>query len=289
MTKRSSIVGHRLQLEALIRQESNPAYQRQYYMAKEWQLSLWKDEVSDSMFIPLAESTTERGSPRSVIPSAPLPPSGICPMWREKICEWQYEVVDQFDLDREIVSISTFYLDRYLSLHFVDEDLFQLVSMTSIYLAIKIHSYKKVSIQSIAAMGRGFISVDHITEMELSMMQALDWHLHPPTPVAFVENIFPLLLEKMKNDPDFTKNDFVEFSRFLTELSVCAYPFIAAMPSSVAIAAILYSIEHYQLSEEYQDSLQKIANSLCLDVHAHEVEECGKLLRRVYRLAVPTD
>ena len=35
--------------------------------------------------------------------------------WREKICQWSYNVVDHFDLPREIVSISLNYFDRYMA------------------------------------------------------------------------------------------------------------------------------------------------------------------------------
>jgi len=89
----------------------------------------------------------------------PASPSDICIRWREKIVEWMYLVIDRFgkfsyhmsllypplqllypvfiypnpppslqyqllmkDLSREIVSISAFYLDQYLSKHYVDEE-----------------------------------------------------------------------------------------------------------------------------------------------------------------------
>ena len=87
----------------------------------------------------------------------PASPSDMCIRWREKIVEWMYLVIDRFgkfsyhmsllypplqllypvfiypipslqcqftitDLSREIVSISAFYLDQYLSKHYVDEE-----------------------------------------------------------------------------------------------------------------------------------------------------------------------
>ena len=36
-------------------------------------------------------------------------------IWREKICEWSYEVVDHFEMDRETVAISLNLLDRFLA------------------------------------------------------------------------------------------------------------------------------------------------------------------------------
>jgi len=75
----------------------------------------------------------------------------------------------------------------------------------------------------------------------------------------------------------------------LAELSVCAYPFVAAMPSSIAIAAVLFSIDHFQLSEETKGSFKRVADTVRLDVDSYEVVECKKLLRKVYVSAVSQD
>mmetsp|Transcript_22450 Transcript_22450/g.47265 ORF Transcript_22450/g.47265 Transcript_22450/m.47265 type:complete len:316 (-) Transcript_22450:73-1020(-) len=301
-TQTSSGEGHRFYLEALVRQEEDIAYRRQDYLAHEWQMSLWKDEVKESMQIQAL-----RQSPSSVLSptlahmenaDAPVPipdaPSEICVRWREKIIEWKYQVVDRFDLDREIVSISTFYLDRYLATHYVDEELFQLVSMSSIYLAIKINSPKKVTIQSIASTGNGLITAQHIEAMELSIMKCLNWHLFPPTSVSFIENFFPLILMSSRNCKfslylQRKIEEALEFSRFLIELSVCAYPFVSAKPSSVAIAAILYSLESYGIVKETRGAFESLVKEAKLDANGPEVHACSRLLRRVHRLAITND
>ncbi|KAL7473065.1 hypothetical protein ACHAXS_013446 [Conticribra weissflogii] len=283
----SGTEGNYQHLKALIRHENNPVYQRKYYMSREWQDELRKEEVTQATNTRFRRDlSNERDSPRSVLT---ITSSKLCPTWREKICEWQYQVVDRYDLDREIVGISTFYLDRYLCMFFADEDLFQLLSMTCLYLAIKIHSPIKLSIGCMARLGRGFISVAHITEMEICVMQALGWYLYPPTPIAFLDNFFPIISQDLgeNNRSDFV--DVYEFSRFLAELSVCAYPFVAAMPSSIAIAAILFSIEHFRLCEETIDSFEKVTGTLNLDIDSYEVVECKKLLRKVYKSAVSQD
>ena len=158
--------------------------------------------------------------------------------------------------------------------------------MTSIYLAIKIHSPKKVSIHSVASTGNGRITVKHIEAMELSIMKDLNWHLFPPTSVAFIENFFPLISRNC-NDGFSKVADSLEFSRFLTELSVCAYPFISAKPSSISIAAILYSLEYFGLLEQNRKAFQTLVHEISLDVNAPEVVACGKLLRRLHQLAIP--
>ncbi|KAL7536937.1 hypothetical protein ACHAXR_007492 [Thalassiosira sp. AJA248-18] len=297
MANPNEMEGHGQYLTALVRQERDTAYRRHDYLSHDWQMGLWKGEVKEAM-----QTQSPRQSPSSVmIPSSspcsinsiPEAPSEICVRWREKIIEWKYQVIDRFDLDREIVSVSTFYLDQYLSLHYVDEELFQLVAMASIYLAIKIHSPKKVAILSIASTGNGLITVKHIEAMELAIMKGLNWHLFPPTSNAFIENFFPLISRDCQmngfNNMDHKVADSLELARFLSELSVCAYPFVSVKPSSIAIAAIWYSFEYFGLPESTRKAFQSLANGLSLDVYAPEVQACGKLLRRVYQLAVPND
>lgn len=70
--------------------------------------------------------------------------------WRKRIASWMYDVVDHFKYDRNVVNIALRYIDQYVSyllLHkssFGGESVvkrrhFQLIAVTSLYLAIKIH------------------------------------------------------------------------------------------------------------------------------------------------------
>ena len=69
--------------------------------------------------------------------------------WRKRIASWMYDVVDHFSYDRNIVSISLRYIDQYVSYllanssregsQVVKRRHFQLIAVTSLYLAIKIH------------------------------------------------------------------------------------------------------------------------------------------------------
>ncbi|KAL7540737.1 hypothetical protein ACHAWF_006773 [Thalassiosira exigua] len=292
---------HRLYLRALVRQERSRSYRRRDYLSPDWQARLWRDEVkgraSQGLGHVSPSSVADPFGPGESEPDRPDAPSEISVRWREKIVEWKYQIVDRFDLNRELVGVSAHYLDQYLSLHYVDEELFQLAAMASIYLAIKIHSPKKVTVRSIASTGNGLVSARHIESMELAIMRALDWHLHPPTTVAFLENIFPLIAQGTDLDDHSDQGQRVrrgleeslEFSRFLSELSVCAYPFVSADPSSVALAAASFSLEYFDLPPSTKEALRSAARSASLDARSNEVEACGRLLRKVYRLAMPGD
>ena len=108
--------------------------------------------------------------------------SQINELWREKTCEWCYQVVDYFDFNREVVSVAMSYLDRYLATRTVNHRICQLAAMTALYLAIKLYEPGKLRLSSLIHLSRGCFQTEHIITMEVSMLQSLGWHVHPPTP-----------------------------------------------------------------------------------------------------------
>jgi hypothetical protein len=97
--------------------------------------------------------------------------SGINETWREKICDWSYQVIDHFDFSREVVSVALHYLDRYLSKRTVNKKVFQLATMTSLFLAIKLFEPGRISMTSMIDLSRGFFTVDQMVSMELSILR----------------------------------------------------------------------------------------------------------------------
>lgn len=212
------------------------------------------------------------------------------------------------------MSVSTFYLDKYIAekgdVDEVDE-IFQLVAMTSLYLAIKLHSPRKVSARAIASTGNGSFTTWHIEEMELSIMGVLDWHLFPPTSMSFIENLHPLVVSSHRPPGDGgcdDRNVFVhgedrgrgscpiedslEFSRFLAELSVCSYSCASMRQSSIAIASMILGFEYFHMPDEMiGDALRDAIDGLDMDLDydSIEVRKCVTLLRGMYALAMPAD
>ena len=92
-------------------------------------------------------------------------------MWREKICEWSYQVIDHFDFSREVVSVSIHYLDRFLATRTVNKKVFQLAAMTCLFLAIKLHEPGKLSMASMIELSRGYFMVEQMATMEMSILR----------------------------------------------------------------------------------------------------------------------
>ena len=157
--------------------------------------------------------------------------------------------------------------------------------MTCLYLAIKLHSPTKMSSHGIASLVKGSFTAQDIEAAEIVLMTRLDWHLFPPTALAFVENLFPLVVPSPHDEASAAAR---ELARFLVELSVGAYPCSHVRPSVVARAAVQYSLEVVgRGSCETDATLRGALPAPDTSEGLEEAETCGRLLRRLHWLAMP--
>jgi len=159
--------------------------------------------------------------------------------WREKICKWTFEVIDHFEFQRETAFIALSYLDRFLSSRPVNHRTFQLLSMTTLYLAVKLYEPKTLQISSLTELSRGLFNESHLSAMELVLLSELDWKVHPPTPQNFSKHFQHFL----PIDNERIKLEILDLADFLMELSVCDYFFVTRKPSSIAMASILNALD----------------------------------------------
>lgn len=170
---------------------------------------------------------------------------------RARLCEWYYSAVDHYSIDRRIVSFALDFFDRYVILSSYQGNT-QLVGLTCLYMAIKIHSSceKQLPLIVVARMMNprpvGTIE-DHcrmMEIMELRICKAFEWYLMPPVPALFMDVLHLVLDEYLKDQcHGGLKNSIKDLSQYLIELSVAHGKYFAGMrPSSVAFAAVLVAI-----------------------------------------------
>lgn len=211
--------------------------------------------------------------------------------WRNKILAWMYHIVDQHDLDRELVEISMNYMDRYLAEQPIHDSLgFQLVGMTSLYLAIKIfrHEGRGASISSFVKLSRGTYIEEDFTLMEQSILETLHWRMHPPTTLAFLELLMMFLPRGACNSH--TRLALYERIKFLLELCVTVQFFFTKNPSNIAIAAFIEVMQHEDKPNvpdmKYQKHFKKCVKSICgIDCESDEIAECIDAMTVVHRNA----
>lgn len=195
---------------------------------------------------------------------------------RRNVCQWNYECVDYFLLDREVVYMSMHYFDRYLARQMATEHaappsltLSHLLALSSLYVACKLHGVptdtssksvdsrapgQKLRLQDFCNMSRGTYCPQMLEEMELSLLTNLQWKLHPPTPTDFLIR-FVKILSRSLNDDIYgqyvnTDTDSVgkgwsvfEVARYQIELAVYSSELSQLLPSKIALAAILNAMD----------------------------------------------
>jgi hypothetical protein len=162
--------------------------------------------------------------------------------WREKICHWSFNVIDHFDLSREVVAVSMSLFDRFLATrgNRCNGSTALLASLTTLHIAIKVNEVRKIKLGTLANLSRGQFGPRDIEEMEWNVLTSLEWKIHPPTSMSFISHLLLLLPPQVD---DACKEEIYALSRYITELSVCDSAFVEINPSSVAFAAILNSLE----------------------------------------------
>mmetsp|Transcript_11589 Transcript_11589/g.24730 ORF Transcript_11589/g.24730 Transcript_11589/m.24730 type:complete len:429 (+) Transcript_11589:276-1562(+) len=119
---------------------------------------------------------------------------------RSKMLDWCSKMLDYFEIDQCIVAVAAYYQDRYLGTEMGkaarnNRAIFRVVSVTSLYIAIKLrvpHRWN-VTAQAFAQLCQGSISGDDINDMEINILFALGWNVNPPIPMEYVEAYLDLI------------------------------------------------------------------------------------------------
>ena len=198
---------------------------------------------------------------------------------REQICEWSYRVVDYFRIDREVVSVSLSYLDRFLCTCSCDRSTFKLAATTTLYMAVKVvHPQKLGDLGILSDLSRGEFDMRDVADMESHILESLTWKLHPPTAAAFSM----ILLDYMQLDLGLSHNDTEDLysnTAFFAELSVCDYHSVTQRQSTIAVACILNALEGMMRSS---DLVVVVDKAMEMHVPVKELSSCRSRLWDLY-------
>lgn len=198
---------------------------------------------------------------------------------RMKMSQWCYQVVDFAKFRRDTVSIAMNLLDRFLCTHphndaaneaLNSRKVYQLASMTTLYMAIKIFEPVTMEIDVFTQLSRGCYNADDFVTMEQSVLSALNWRMNGPTIMNFIELYLSVLpMNRTINDKNIAKVLSVVWSRskYQSELATLNYEFVTKKPSVVAFAAIINSIHHVPIAifsdverTSYLSTLEKLCH-----------------------------
>lgn len=276
-------------LQSILHHESLPHYQ------------LSPDYLHSSVLIPSTEKD-----------------QGVSERCRRRTCEWMYDICDYFHLNREVVAIALFYVDRYFTLTSfssaagsnkqvpVTRKQFQLVALTGLYIAIKTHgeprknqiqqwNRAKFSIYVCASISRHQFTSKAIERCEQLMLQTLEWRVNPIVPSGvvidtLVNYLSPGCVDGSSNGKATAAVAVYVYdcSKYLAELSI-SVPALCMVykPSVIAYASIMYALDIYgtvqfsrQRRSDYEAVLQK-ASDLHFDVEKENIQGARGILQAI--------
>ncbi len=169
---------------------------------------------------------------------------------RTKLVDWCYDIVDHCRCSRETVASAMEMVDRFLSMpsnsddaaRLCDEALrdrskFQLLTVTALYISIKLNEKVAISSDMFSELCRHIYSAEEIENMERTLLCGLSWRCHAPTAHQIGMSVLSLLLHYV-DLPEVTWGFLMDEMKYLTELAVRDYYFSTQRTSTIALAAI---------------------------------------------------
>ena len=204
-----------------------------------------------------------------------------------------YELVDHYGFDREVVGIALNYFDRYLSKRSSPEnglarEMYQLIAMSSLFLAIKVHGIAEEEPSSrnraLSRLCYGHFAAETILATEQDILVTLNWFVNPPTfhqiALAFSQ-IHPLRNASPSN------NSYVyEAARFQCELAVFLPDLLQKYKSSeIVFAAMLNAMEKVDpaiLTEQLKSQFFSLINIPEIGLNESKVAEVKAYMKHAF-------
>ena len=119
---------------------------------------------------------------------------------RNAMVNWLCQISDALSLNRDTVGLAMSLLDRFLSTNtesakkaLADKHKFQLASITTYYIAVKVNEPVALGLDMLVKLCRGFYEQSAIMKMENDILFSLEWRISAPTPLDFMRHILALL------------------------------------------------------------------------------------------------
>jgi hypothetical protein len=165
---------------------------------------------------------------------------------RQQIAEWCMNIMDACNYTREHAAITMNILDRFVSTSegykaLLNRSEYQLASLTSVYLSVKIHAPQALSPDLVARLSQGSYTREDVETMERRILKALQWRVNPPTVMDFVRTYLTLIPSYSLDEE--TQKVIIELTNLQADLSVTEFNLSTFKASHVAFASLLNALE----------------------------------------------
>lgn len=175
------------------------------------------------------------------------------------IAQWTLQLADVCEYSSETSWIAMSCLDRFLATAdgydaLLDCPKFQNAALTALYIAIKLNEVEVLGPANMAQLSRGHQTEGDIEEMEMQMLQALEWRVNPPTALSFVRMFLQLI---PKFDPIY-RSLIMEMAEYQIQHSILDYDLCRIKASRIAFATTLNAVAIVYKDKQLCTSLQRL-------------------------------
>ena len=162
---------------------------------------------------------------------------GMRPVWRSKVASWLLEFEDEFGLSQDTIFVAVNYMDRYLSQVSTKRSLLQLLAMSAILVASKLHEACPLLVSDLRELADGTYAESDIKLMELELLRVIQWKLHPVTPQAVMSHLILSVADAA------TQHAVLEDAVTFLDVALPETEFMKFAPSVQATASVLCAFE----------------------------------------------
>ena len=201
-------------------------------------------------------------------------------------------MIDYFEVDRSIIAIALYYQDRFLGTEKGkavqnDRSLFRVVSVTSLYMALKIYVPERwnVTCNAFSKLCQGTVSGGEINDMETNILFALNWHVNPPSPMQYVKTLLDLIFyssaESRTSESSELREHILELVSYQLDTALDDMRLIQVRSSIIGTASLLNALEGVMKEGYPGDTSEALVYQDCIDLVFGIIQSEGKELRSV--------
>lgn len=197
--------------------------------------------------------------------------------WRYRIARWLLTASDELNISRETALIALTYCDRYMMKRHVEKQVYQLASITSLFIASKLFEKRPIKMATLVRYTQRVFPPLAITRLEKDILHWNATFMYPPTACYFA-----MMFINGVYGSTSTIKSFIENIEFNIQLASCDFYFLRYKPSTVAVASIMIAFEQGHMQNSSSTCFDNIKAS-GLDINSNEVKECIHRLKLIFK------
>ena len=193
---------------------------------------------------------------------------------RSILIDWLIDVHNKFQFKEETIYIAIYIIDNYLSKRIIKRHKFQLLGITSLFIASKVNEIYIRRISDYVFITDNAYNIEDIKCMEEEISKTLNFNFLVPSALSFYE----IIAKKVGISEDVDKYHFGEFliQSFLIDYRSLYYSYSSIACACCYIVMKFYKLKNYQIC--YDNKYYSIKSSNNYNNKGYVIKECARYI-----------